>query len=293
MSEPTAVPEQAPDLGAGRADSPERPGALLRAAREAKGLHIGALAVALKVPVRKLEALEADRLSELPDMVFARGLAASVCRALNIPDAPILAKLPQRLMPRLNVGDARLNASYRVKGQRTEASFAGQLLKAPGIAVLALLIAGLLMVFFPFHQVLQSQDDVAAVPLETPGAAPLNPPAEARPELADTPAPGAGLAALPGSLPASALALVEGGPASSSGLLVLQARGLSWVEVTDAKGVVQLRKNLSQGDVHGFSAALPMSVVLGNADMMSVQIRGVNFDLTASTKDRVARFEVK
>jgi len=292
MSEPTALPEQVPDLGAGRADSPERPGAMLRAAREAKGLHIGALAVALKVPVRKLEALEADRLSELPDMVFARGLAASICRALNIPDAPILAKLPQRLVPRLSLEDGGLNATYRVKGQRTEASIAGQLLKPPGIAVLALLIAGLVIVFFPFHQVLQSQDDVAAVPLETPGAAPLNPPAEARPQLADTPASGAGAAALPGTPPASALALVEG-PASRSGLLVLQARGLSWVEVTDAKGEVQLRKHLSQGDVHGFSAALPMSVVLGNADMMSVQIRGVNFDLTASTKDKVARFEVK
>ena len=293
MSEPTALPEQGPDLGVGRADSPERPGAMLRAAREAKGLHIGALAVALKVPVSKLEALEADRLSELPDMVFARGLAASVCRALNIPDAPILAKLPQRLVPRLNVGNAGPKASYRVKGQRTMSSIAGQLLRPPGIAVLALLIAGLVMVFFPFHQVLQSQDDVAAVPLETPGAAPLNSPVEARPQnLADTPASGAGTAALPGTPPASALALVEG-PTSRSGLLVLQARGLSWVEVTDAKGEVQLRKLLSKGDVHGFSAALPMSVVLGNADMMSVQIRGVNFDLTASTKDKVARFEVK
>ena len=291
MSEPTALPEQAPDLGTGRADSPERPGAMLRAAREAKGLHIGALAVALKVPVSKLEALEADRLSELPDMVFARGLAASVCRALNIPDAPILAKLPQRLVPRLNVGNAGPKASYRVKGQRTMSSIAGQLLRPPGIAVLALLIAGLVMVFFPFHQVLQSQDDVA-VPLETPGAAPLNSPVEARPQLADTPAPGAGAAALSGTPPASALALVEG-PASRSGLLVLQARGLSWVEVTDAKGEVQLRKLLSKGDVHGFSAALPMSVVLGNVDMMSVEIRGVNFDLTASTKDKVARFEVK
>ena len=39
-------------------------GALLRAAREASGLHIAALAVAMKVPVKKLEALEADRRSE-------------------------------------------------------------------------------------------------------------------------------------------------------------------------------------------------------------------------------------
>ena len=37
---------------------PVSAGALLREAREAAGLHIGALAVSLKVPVKKLEALE-------------------------------------------------------------------------------------------------------------------------------------------------------------------------------------------------------------------------------------------
>ena len=42
-------------------------GSLLREARAAAGLHIAALAVSLKVPVRKLEALEADRLYLLPD----------------------------------------------------------------------------------------------------------------------------------------------------------------------------------------------------------------------------------
>ena len=36
-------------------------GAMLKEAREAAGLHIGALAVALKVPVRKLEALKKTR----------------------------------------------------------------------------------------------------------------------------------------------------------------------------------------------------------------------------------------
>ena len=46
-------------------------GALLRQAREAAGLHVAALAVALKVPVRKLEALEDNRWDVLPDLVFA------------------------------------------------------------------------------------------------------------------------------------------------------------------------------------------------------------------------------
>ena len=36
-------------------------GALIRQAREEAGLHIASLAMALKVPVKRLEALEADR----------------------------------------------------------------------------------------------------------------------------------------------------------------------------------------------------------------------------------------
>ena len=59
-------------------------GMLIRRAREASGLHIAALAVSLKVPVKKLEALEANRFELLPDAVFVRALAGSVCRTLKI-----------------------------------------------------------------------------------------------------------------------------------------------------------------------------------------------------------------
>ena len=63
--------------------APLSAGTILCQAREAAGLHIAVLAVSLKVPVAKLEALETDRLDELPDAVFARALAASVCRQLS------------------------------------------------------------------------------------------------------------------------------------------------------------------------------------------------------------------
>ena len=54
---------------------------MLRAARQARGLHIAALAASIKVTQRKLEALEADRYDELPDMTFTRALAKTVCRS--------------------------------------------------------------------------------------------------------------------------------------------------------------------------------------------------------------------
>jgi cytoskeleton protein RodZ len=75
-------------------------GALLRQYREAKGLHISILAASLKVPSAKLEALEANRFEELPDLVFARALAMSVCRYLHSDSAAVLSMMPgQELVP--------------------------------------------------------------------------------------------------------------------------------------------------------------------------------------------------
>jgi cytoskeleton protein RodZ len=66
-------------------------GALLRQARERSGLHIGALSVSLKVPVQRLEALEADRYDLLPGPVFIRALA------LPSPSSPCCPMLPSRI----------------------------------------------------------------------------------------------------------------------------------------------------------------------------------------------------
>ena len=65
-------------------------GSLLRAAREKQGLHIAALAAAIKVSQRKLEALEGDRYDELPDATFTRALAQTVCRTLKVDARPVL-----------------------------------------------------------------------------------------------------------------------------------------------------------------------------------------------------------
>ena len=67
---------------------------MLRAAREKQGLHIAALAAAIKVSPRKLDALENDRWHELPDATFTRALAQTVCRTLKVDARPVLDKLP-------------------------------------------------------------------------------------------------------------------------------------------------------------------------------------------------------
>lgn len=76
-------------------------GALLRQYREAVGLSVDLLAPTLRVPVSKLVALEADRLDDLPDVMFARALALAVCRQLKADAAPVLALLPGQDVSRL------------------------------------------------------------------------------------------------------------------------------------------------------------------------------------------------
>jgi cytoskeleton protein RodZ len=51
--------------------------------------------VNLKVSIKQLEALEADQFQHLPEPVFARALAAKVCRFLKIDSEPVLALMPQ------------------------------------------------------------------------------------------------------------------------------------------------------------------------------------------------------
>ena len=74
---------------------------------------------------------------------------------------------------------------------------------------------------------------------------------------------------------------------------MLTARGNSWVEVTDAKRVVIVRKTMVAGESQNLGGSLPLTIVLGRANLLDVQVRGTALDLAPVTKDNVARFEVK
>ncbi|MDP2366934.1 helix-turn-helix domain-containing protein [Rhodoferax sp.] len=287
-------------------------GAMLKAAREAAGLHIGALAVTLKVPVKKLEALEADRMDLLPDAVFVRALAASVCRTLRIDAAPVLARLPVTLTPRLRTVESGINAPFRVPGVDPGSSIRDRLTSPLAIAVLLMLVGALILVFAPpldrFEQMLGlaqgsspgqpgsvSQPSLTAPPVEVGQTEPTAV-SEVKesvglgvaPALVLTTAPVAAASiALPAPLPAPPPVV------DAAGNVVIRARGPSWVEVTDAAGVVQLRKMMSAGEGVGVSGKRPLSVVVGRADAVDVTVSGKPYELVNVSRDKVARFEVK
>ena len=274
------------------ASAPLSGGAMLRQAREAAGLHIGALAVSLRVPVRKLEALEADHFDQLPDMVFVRALAASVCRALNIDSTAVLAQLPQTSAPHLRNDEAGINVPFR-GGASATGSILGDSFSRPYVLLGLVLLVGVVVLgvltFFDHVPSLVTSRDEAIAPAPTVVASVL----EARPASAALAASSVAAATSAASGVASAPGAIVEGSGLSTGTLVLRVRGPSWVEVVDATGVVQLRRVLQPGETVGVSGVAPLSVVVGRADLTEVQVYGKPFDLNPIARDNVARFEVK
>ena len=324
--------------GLSDADQGPSAGALLRSAREAAGLHIAALAVSLKVPVKKLEALEQDRTDLLPDAVFARALAASVCRSLKVDAAPVLARLPQGGGTQLKVQTRHVPTPFRSAGERSISPLRTVMARPAVVGGLALLLGTLALVFWPAIKEagsrLGGRADTLAGPVEPNLSAPLileltGPGASVSGKASAS--TGAGLAedshATPGTptsvfsvsaasasmlapVPlqvaqgvSAAAAIKPAGerlsplytalPATASGIVTFSAKGASWVEVTDARGAVVLRRTLSAGEVAGASGALPLIAVVGRADSTLVQVRGKSLDLAPLSRDNVARFEVK
>ncbi len=322
------------------ADTPVQPaaavpqttaGQLLRQAREAAGIELSPLAMSLKVSVKKLEALEADRLDQLPDAVFVRALASSVCRALKIDAAPVLAQLPQSKVPRLDYDEPGLNTPFHTPGDVAKTPFLDRLSRPMVLAALAVLLGALVLIFFPSTE---QRAEIGAIVTRAP--APASEQAEPAPEpvAAAAPAPAAAVKAVvpvreaspapvvpPPAPPVKAAKAAEAAaPAAraetpalapapvaavtpevsavrkklaSSGVVIFKTSGPSWIEVTDGKGAIQLSRLVEPGEPVGASGPLPLNVTIGRADVTEVLVRGKPFPLADVTRGGVARFEVK
>jgi hypothetical protein len=66
------------------------PGATLRAAREGQRLDLSHIAAETRIPLRHLEAIEADNFESLPSRAYAIGFARTYARVLGLNDAAIV-----------------------------------------------------------------------------------------------------------------------------------------------------------------------------------------------------------
>lgn len=293
-------------------------GVLLMQAREAAGLSVDALAATLKVPVGKLEALEASRWDRLPDTVFARALALSVCRVLKVDPAPVMAAMPG-IKVRPMADDQGINRPFK-DASASSGGLTSQLSRPLLIAVAVLLFGALALVFFPTLKPLaewlpgesKAQPEVNSLPagsLTSPLES-VNKTDSASGILSSTGvvsgagsdvATAAPLAqstlSAPPALAASQVAsstasvTIKTDVASNDGL-VFSTRGDSWIEVTDTRGNVVFKQLMTAGQTATVSGAGPLSIVVGRADVTSLAVKGKTFDFSASTRNNVARFEI-
>ena len=282
-------------------------GALLRQARQSAGMDIAVLASALKVPVNKLQALENDDFAVLPDAVFARALASSVCRTLKVDPAPVLGQLPQGQAPRL-VGDKDgLNAKFKDPQDKAPPLRLPAASRGVSLTVLVLLAAAAAVYFLPSGML---EFDLARAPAPAPAQAVVEasqengsvsepvPGAESA-VSAQSPASDVPAAAPTAAVPVAAVPMVAASVASAAGtvvasaLLEFRATAESWVQVRDAAGAVVFERTLKAGESAQAPGKPPLSVVVGKVNATEVMVRGAPFDLSAVARENVARFEVK
>ena len=70
-------------------DAVSGPGATLRAAREAQRLELAHIAAETRIPLRHLEAIEADAFENLPSRAYAIGFARTYAKAVGLDEAAI------------------------------------------------------------------------------------------------------------------------------------------------------------------------------------------------------------
>lgn len=294
-------------------------GALLRQARQAQGVALGDLAATLKVPVEKLQALEDEDWQRLPDVVFLRALAQTICRTLHLEAAPVLALLPQQKVTAL-APQGGLNAPMRERGVPSILATKTQHSPWPWVVLLLIVLGGggYLGVQWMAPEWVRGVSATVPAPSDPVGDSPLFSPAGPeegdggnmgdgaqagevptvqaaalmQPALPEEEGAQPGFAApAPAAEPAAAPAAQAA--ASVSPVLRITAKGATWVQVLDAQQRLLIEKILQDGEVFSTSAPKPLTVAVGKADLATVEVNGAPFDVQAVARSNVARFEVK
>jgi len=271
-------------------------GSLLRQAREERGLHIAALATMIRVSVGKLELLEANRLEALPDVAFARALAQTMCRALKIDAAPVLALLPMARTQHLEGIGPGLNAPFSATGTTGNGSHLQWLGRPVFWLTLGLVAATAVVYFLPASVGLpwqwaeraemrsegkpeaNSASAVTAISAQSSASA-VSTPLALQPVAASSVAPGATAS------PASAV--------QASQILQVRTASESWIEVADAQGRTLISRMVLPGETIALDGNLPLHVRVGNASATQLSFRGQPVDLIKTARDNVARLDLQ
>ena len=286
-------------------------GAMLRERRVELGLSQSEVANVVKLPARRIEAMEMERWDELPDGPYLRGFLKNIARALKLDEATLIARVDESLMRARNpdsilVAPGSTHATLPRRSGPAEGRYSGRglVFGALAFALIAVLIAWSGTDSFD-RAVATGKSLMAArngrgasAPPTSPAATPLVP-VESQTKSESIQLPGR---ALPqDAVAAGNVAVNAPGDASRAGTTVPSAANgssamqlhfseESWVEVRDRDGKILLSSLNAAGTDQSINGDPPFTLIVGNAKGVSVSYRGRPVDLTPYTRDQVARF---
>ena len=262
-------------------------GTHLRALREAKGGSLEDMARSTRVGIRHLEALEDERLTDLPSPVFVRGFIRAYCGFLRENPEPALNRYEE-------LAGTRAAEQAASVPPRPRTSWAGSSLVI-GLVLLLILGVGLILVNLSVKKSGGNSLPTAKTEAAKP-ATPTPPPAPA-PSSAVTPAPppsapataaaptapaappAAGEPVRPATPPSTAAAAAppaprtSSAPASGEQRLVIRAVEPTWIRVQTDEGRIA-EELLPAGASREWAAERRFLVTIGNAGGVELTLNG-------------------
>jgi cytoskeleton protein RodZ len=262
-------------------------GAYLRSLREAKGGSLEDMARSTRVGIRHLEALEDERLADLPSPVFVRGFIRAYCSFLRENPEPALGRYQE-------LAGTRAAEQAAIAPPRPRNTWASSSLVV-GLVLLLILGVGLILVNLsvkknggtsvptvrtePARPPTSAAPSPAPAPVAPPPAAsapapppaPMPPPAPAA--TVEPPRPVTPPAGTPPP-PAPTTTRPASGPTSTGGQrLVIRAVEPTWVRVQTDEGRIA-EELLPAGASREWAAERRFLVTIGNAGGVEVTLNG-------------------
>lgn len=267
-------------------------GAILRAAREARGLSVQDAAQQLRLMNRQVVAMETEDFASLGQPVFARGFVRNYARMLGLDATAILQSMGGAQVEPVEVIQT---PSLVLPGKWFTS---GWLIAGLGLLLLLTVLPIGLYAWLGSD----AEDVTRPVPQRAPAAAPISPSA------APTPIEQSSVASIPlnnestdpNIQPADAapngVALAPetaAAPAPLKREMRFEFAEDAWLEVKDGTGQTLYRHmNLKDHDLV-LSGQPPLEVVIGNATQVRMTYNGRPLDLTPYINANVARFSLE
>lgn len=276
-----AAPEPLPTLGE-----------LMIAARERWNLSAGDVARQLRLGLRQVEALEANRFDVLPGNTFVRGFIRNYAKVVQI-DAAAFLEAYERSRPKLQPPE--------IVAQTEQIDFTTKPIPKwvwyiSGAVAAAVLLP--LLVYLALHDdeppaKLTPQAAAPKAAIAQPGQAhetPLTLPLPQVMSMGDAPLSAAqqDVPIPPAALLGTAVRTVSTGP-----VLKLKFEGDAWVEIRDKSGNKIFSQLSRAGSEQVVQGEPPLSLVVGDAARVRITYNGKPVDLTPHVKKTVARLTLE